>query len=273
MENGNPEFLYHYTNIENLALILKNRTIRFNNLINLDDLEEGHSLEVENPGKLTFASCWTDSSEEHIPLWYMYSKRMEGVRIKLPTNPFSSEPKFSGNNIFNIDHNQPLFIKLEKPDQYVIQLRKKFIGYAVLHVNNDLKIIYTDEDAEIKPILFTESNDKKWNTITRLGRFKRLCWKFQEECRYIISVIPEIDFNTSSGKENLELWKEAYLNVNSLAFDDLFLFISRDSFEQMEVMTGPGANEGHKTIVHNLIEKYNPEAKVIESALAGKIRF
>lgn len=33
--------IYHYTNIDTLALILKNRTIRFNRLDNVDDLEEG----------------------------------------------------------------------------------------------------------------------------------------------------------------------------------------------------------------------------------------
>ncbi len=32
-----PDYLYHYTSIENLALILKNKTIRFNSLINVDD--------------------------------------------------------------------------------------------------------------------------------------------------------------------------------------------------------------------------------------------
>lgn len=32
--------LYHYTTIDTLALILKNRTIRFNRLDKVDDLEE-----------------------------------------------------------------------------------------------------------------------------------------------------------------------------------------------------------------------------------------
>ena len=36
----NVEYLYHYTNIETLALILKNRTIRFNSLDRMDDLQK-----------------------------------------------------------------------------------------------------------------------------------------------------------------------------------------------------------------------------------------
>ena len=32
------EYLYHYTNIETLLLILKNKTLAFNSLQNVDDL-------------------------------------------------------------------------------------------------------------------------------------------------------------------------------------------------------------------------------------------
>ena len=39
MDNG-KEYLYHYTNIETLALILQNHTFRFNSLNKMDDLQE-----------------------------------------------------------------------------------------------------------------------------------------------------------------------------------------------------------------------------------------
>ena len=64
--------IHHYTNIETLALILKYRTIRFNRLDQVDDLEEGT---VESLGvrvcKYAFVSCWTEVFEENIPLWKM----------------------------------------------------------------------------------------------------------------------------------------------------------------------------------------------------------
>ena len=49
-----PEELYHYTNIESLALILKNRTIRFNSLDKMDDLQETMTADVENAGRFTY---------------------------------------------------------------------------------------------------------------------------------------------------------------------------------------------------------------------------
>lgn len=44
------EYLYHYTNIETLTLILKNRTIRFNSLDKMDDLQEQETADLKNIG-------------------------------------------------------------------------------------------------------------------------------------------------------------------------------------------------------------------------------
>ena len=48
------EYLYHYTSIESLALILKNKTIRLNPLDKMDDLQEQKTADVENLGKFVF---------------------------------------------------------------------------------------------------------------------------------------------------------------------------------------------------------------------------
>ena len=58
-EANEIEYLYHYTSIEKLALILKNRTIRLNPLDKMDDLQEQKTADVENIGKFVFISSWT----------------------------------------------------------------------------------------------------------------------------------------------------------------------------------------------------------------------
>lgn len=267
-----PISLYHYSTIESLAMILCNKTIRFNNLVDLDDLEEGRSLDLDNPGRLTYASCWTKSRVERIPLWYMYSKNMEGVRIKLPTNPFGLEPKFAGNNIFFINDEQPLFVKANENNHYAIVHKKELIGDAFLRIDNDLEIEYTDDDAKIKPYLLVRSSDENRQEITILGRVKRSCWDFQEECRYIITVVPKIDAKQKKEKGSYEAWRKAYESNNMLSFKNLFLDIDEEAFTKMEIMMGPGVNEGQKLIIKNLRDKYNPKAKIIESKLTGKIR-
>lgn len=84
----NIEYLYHYTSIETLALILKNRTIRFNSLDKMDDLQEQKTADLQNIGQFCYISSWTDDDTESIPMWNMYASLNLGVRIKLRKNPF-----------------------------------------------------------------------------------------------------------------------------------------------------------------------------------------
>ena len=83
-----PKMLYHYTSIDNLALILKNRTIRLNSLTNMDDKQEAKTKEGQLFGKSVFISSWTDDESESIPMWKMYTSPSAGVRIGLPPLPF-----------------------------------------------------------------------------------------------------------------------------------------------------------------------------------------
>ena len=81
--------IHHYTNLETLALVLRNKTIRFNRLDKVDDIEEGNvSPDGVKMGKYTFVSCWTENDEENISLWKMYSGGGIGVRISLEQDMF-----------------------------------------------------------------------------------------------------------------------------------------------------------------------------------------
>ena len=82
------DWLYHYTNVETLALILSKKTIRFNALNHVDDLQENETADMKNLGQFCFVSCWTEDPEEQIPMWKMYGNMESGVRIKLKQYPF-----------------------------------------------------------------------------------------------------------------------------------------------------------------------------------------
>lgn len=86
--NQCTDFLYHYTSIETLALILSNRTFRLNSLDQMDDLQEKETSDIKNIGQFCYISSWTDDETESIPMWKMYSSLDSGVRIKLKANPF-----------------------------------------------------------------------------------------------------------------------------------------------------------------------------------------
>lgn len=98
------EYLYHYTNLSSLALIFKNKTFRFNSLINMDDAEEVKTKNSPFLGKYCFISSWTDIEAESIPFWGLYTDNMSGIRIErndkvisfgneFPNGRLSEEPR------------------------------------------------------------------------------------------------------------------------------------------------------------------------------------
>ena len=47
VQENKTEYLYHYTSVDSLALILKHRTIRLNPLDKMDDLQEQETADLK----------------------------------------------------------------------------------------------------------------------------------------------------------------------------------------------------------------------------------
>lgn len=123
--------VYHYTSIETLALILKNKSIRFNRLDCVDDLEEsiyGSGEQNVNLAKYTFVSCWTRDNVENLALWKMYTNN-KGVRIGLDENPFVS---YAVNKNFVSYFQMPLEAK---GDYVAIPFNNEIKLYDIKYVN------------------------------------------------------------------------------------------------------------------------------------------
>ena len=80
--------VYHYTTIESLAMIMSPRSIKFNRLDKVDDMEECVEPSNIRLWQYIFVSCWTENPEESIPLWRMYSGNSHGVRIGMDIDMF-----------------------------------------------------------------------------------------------------------------------------------------------------------------------------------------
>jgi len=170
----NTKYLYQYTSIETLALILANRSIRFNSLKNVDDLEEVKASDIEKYGKFTFVSCWTDKEEENISLWSMYTEKMKGVQIKLPVN----------------------CLELNK-SEITNQLKKHHLRLLPVEINgiedtHRLESIryYKDMESNMPKALFKHEGGGFKNPFD-IGTSKDISWIFQQEVRYIINTVPK----------------------------------------------------------------------------------
>ena len=265
------ELLYHYTSIETLALILKNKTICFNNLLNVDDLDEAESKDMAQFGKYINVSCWTRDSEESIPLWNLYTPNMKGVRIALPKFPFKKYHFVKG-KYFSEDVDT--YINLER----IYEEKKASILSTMPEI---FKIEYTDDKDKLFPkvrkcndiealqkfILTGSCYGKKVNvtySYGTLGKCKRKNWDFQNETRYLIRCAPtpikELEENPSMNQQREFFRRMEDINYPA-PYEQIFLELDENCFESIEILIGPKASEGEKIIVESLVNQYCSEYK------------
>lgn len=264
--------IYHYTSIQTLALILKSRSIKFNRLDYVDDLEEsaypsGYEGLSLNLAKFIYVSCWTKYAEENLALWNMYTN-YKGVRIAFDANPFVNYPISPNFNSFCDS------IVTEGED------------YIMLAFNNEAKphdIIYVDNLKEkIKGLLKEENGYIQMNTGD-LGLYKDQHWQFQNECRFRIMLYPKNEAMikksmTNSGNQVFDqLWGLLNSLMPSLAKEptlketEMYIKLNEDVLRHIEVMIGPQTTDADKYIVEKLLSDF-PQHTLTESNFRGKIR-
>lgn len=272
----NIEYLYHYTSIETLALILKHRTIRFNSLDKMDDLQEQKTADLKNIGQFCYISSWTDNATESIPMWNMYASLNLGVRIKLRKNPF----KIYDNTAEELSKVLNAPVKDEsngKPLQSIIPLTEMFSkGFLTIQAMNKellFKVEYTDDKEKLYPHLLKDEGGHFFIALGELGKYKNLHWDFQREWRYILNVLP-INLNQpiETSLRSFQITaNKMRLGLEKQPFPYYDMRISDEAFEDMKITLSPRISAGSRIIVQNLIEKYNPTAKLVESSLVGLI--
>lgn len=271
------EYLYHYTSIESLALILKNRTIRLNPLDKMDDLQEQKTADVENLGKFVFVSSWTEDAKESIPMWKMYTTPTSGVRIKLRKNPFvwhGTYAKDVANKLgvpltLDSDPNAKLRTFLDLSELFDKgYLSPQAFGGDILKA-----VEYTDEISKLEPTVSKIQDGRVEICISSLGGVKNTHWDFQKEWRYIMFFM---SMNYKVGPEAMSALFS--VSVTKMVqgkepppFRYYDLEIDSKYFDEMEIVCSPQITSGNRVILEALIEKYNPKARIIESELLGKI--
>ena len=266
-----PKYLYHYTSIENFAMILKNRTIRFNALKCVDDLTEGKSKDLEEIGSYFFVSCWTDDSKESLPFWKMYTPDMKGVRLKMPINLFKTHR-------VKVEYQEGFRDGIYKS---IVPQEKSFGGnYWVVPTLNDYleKVKYTNNNNKLKPKIKTINGVGK-NNLNLIGIYKSKHWEFQSEWRYILKIFPKSRFSIRIKKldPKVKFNPKSFVPSSlrrSISIEDFYLEIDESKFKMMEVTLGPRHTISDYEIVKCILQIHNPNAinNLRISELKGKIR-
>ena len=216
------DYLFHYTSVESLALILKNKTFRFSPLSALDDLSEEKVKDSQKFGNYVFVSSWTDNKKESIPMWNMYSNMTSGIRLKMKINPFKKydidtallKQEFPKIKIINnFPDGYKMIFPAETPvgHKSVFTINKLNIptqdfflsSYYLYNCTPDdllIKVNYTDVEKLLIPQIVNNSSIN----IGNLGNYKKTYWEFQNEWRYILRFSP-IGFKSISERPILSM--------------------------------------------------------------------
>ena len=269
-------YLYHYTNLSSLAMILKNKTIKFNRLDFMDDLQEKVGTDIKNIGKYFFVSCWSDEPKESIPMWLMYTDIEQGVKLRFDRD-FLKKYNYNEEAYKSMLPNMRVEVASPSPSfniplDFMIEhgiFSPQILAPDLLH-----KVEYTDEINNLEPEIFFSDENRFGLNFESIGKFKNLHWEFQREWRFIINILP---FNMFDDPKKIP-HKMAEITHNIRAANDnykipnsIFIGIKETALNNIEIIMSPKMNEGNKTILNLLIKEYCPNAIVKDSCLKDLI--
>lgn len=272
------KYLYHYTNLQSLAMILKSQSIRFSPLTLLDDLQEEQSIDERSYGKYVFVSSWTFDHKENIALWKMYTDMSSGIRIKLRNNPFEYT-KIINESLGESETLSKNWIKLNREGKFKIihifeQFNNEYLYMPLTNEELQIDIEYVEEKEKLLPKLEEFDLDSFKLHLGKLGKFKNIYWAFQKESRFKISVIPlEIIDNEFQGiRDGSFNFFGKILREENLPFEYLYLTICLDAFNEMEITLSPLMTQANRIMLESLVNQYNRNIKIVESELKGLLR-
>lgn len=271
--------LYHYTTIDSLAMIMSSRSIKFNRLDKVDDMEERAESKKVRLWQYMFVSCWTENSEESIPLWRMYSGNVHGVRIGMDADMFEDNVVGGGNVPQNIPHEgfwvgkipaQDLF----RSDYFVLPAAvrpQENGGDTLFYCHVDYVDDVNDKTKDAYQIEMTDATHASSNVaFGEIGKYKNKRWAFQEESRFRLVIMP---FNPilSDPDQVGSIALNAIHNSVPVPISQYYMKLKQSALDHMEITLHPNATASDRVIVEALCAKYAINAVISPSELTDRV--
>ncbi|GHB47605.1 hypothetical protein GCM10007094_41120 [Pseudovibrio japonicus] len=221
------EYVYHYTTIQVLALILDNKTLRFKAAATLNDKKEGSQI-IKGRNELTFISSWSKEEEESLPMWSLYGG-LDGVRIGLPIEIFESNLFMKdGPTVVEEYSNGPLLRTAEN----LAQGKRAYYHRGVEY----------HQEQHRSETIGDDGNDAIWFTKDRY-------WAYEKEYRFLFS----FPLNTSV-RSRVE---GDYIDVG----------INEELLKEIKVLVGPRNMLANKVIAEALLKQVEAKYEVETSQI------
>jgi hypothetical protein len=248
-----PIQLYHYTTINTLALILKSQSINFGRLDKVNDKREGSSTDFGSFAQYIFTTCWTETAEENLALWNMYTPKMRGVRIELPLPMFE---------VHKISDKYESII----PETETVNKEKGI--FIIPHVGLLYKMQYTDDESLLNPAIIVNTGEYMGFSLNKLGVYKKTIWRIEDEWRFRLNIVP-IDKGDKA-------FPASFYDLVEIRtpppISNYLIKIKDTSFQQMKIRLGPKLEPGDYEIVSSLVNTFNSAAIIEPSSLSDEVR-
>ncbi|MCS4492702.1 hypothetical protein NXS97_00550 [Pantoea sp. B623] len=270
-------FIHHYTRAATLPLILASGKIRFTRADLLDDASEMPFETAHLTPQHYFISSWTHADKEQSGQWYRYGDLDRGIRISLPSSPFSfnlldgtfPEGRSHGIRLTNIE--APFSLATMLGNGYVLmpysaEMRSDFAG--------DVEYV-KDPSACAEALYRTSGKETLLKKPGRLGRIKSEFWCDQHEFRFVLMACkgPKL-----SGEVSPEEYGNAFSDlyeacdaqcqsnpVSEVEFIDLPL--RENIFSELVITLGPCISDDEREKVVKAMGLYAPAGRIEESAM------
>lgn len=256
-------------------MILKTRSIKFSRLDRVDDMEELAESKNIRLGQYMFVSCWTENSEESIPLWKMYSGSCHGVRIGMEKDMF--DDYFVRDITLPNGESMKGTLVSKIPASEIIN-PNYFILPVSPYSTSDMfycHVEYVDDvDKMVSETFQFHKTDEIHGSTTmafgEIGKYKNKRWAFQQETRFRLVILPSNPFFHNS-QEASSVMMNSILQNKQLDIVEYYLMLRSDVMNNMEITFHPNSTESDKVIIGALCEKYAPQAVLKESSLKGRV--
>jgi hypothetical protein len=250
-----PKYLYHYTSLETLQLIIENNKFRFNRLDQMNDPYEGHNSIFANSRKNVFSSSWTAEFRDELPMWKMYTD-LKGVRLRMPIDLFHHEDKLEVVKMgrmddFMIKSNLNHSYKIEVDLSNLPKIKEDNQTFEVKSVYGPSKVDYYETQESLEKDVVVKNHKANFDlreiNTTILGQRKFDYWSFEKEYRYRIfsaqMMAGSLDVLTAF--EQFAIIKTEYIDVE----------FRQECLENGEITLGPKSDPGNIALIKDILSK------------------
>lgn len=243
LDSGNRRrCLNHYTTIDSLFKIICDKTLKLNNIKNLNDKLESSIISEKNLDDLVFVSSFSHT-QESIPLWHMYTEPKYGVNIKFN---FSTSKRNIIESLY--DSNRSIYgIKTnpyEKKEYFKLFQRKIPADSSKWKVQFICSDVLYDDSIEKYPLAYPVGTKEKI-ALTSMGVVKKTAWEYENETRIIGY------FRIPDG---------SYVEMQNLDF--ILIPITFQNLDSISITFSPWMSEEIKDAIQNFINDKLTECRV-----------